>query len=547
MKIKYSTIFAYLLVLPLYACSSDDSPTNAPSEQETNEPTSTLPEGETDTPSETPSADLTINDPTAMAAAFAPYANKVSTRFDDTYFYVESDGIPEHQMMVNITAWIAQVPLPHPYNDDNAWSIPLSPEYAEDPISIQTDFQRGAIAIAANGIPIFNPLNASGLISKEIGELDDFGGHSGRADDYHYHAAPLHLENAADNPIAYAFDGFAIYGSTEPDGTPMQPLDSYHGHETSDGSYHYHGTETFPYLIGAMRGKVTLDPQTTAPQTQIIPQARTQPLRQSPHPINTDDLIITNLTENSTNNGYVLEYTSGGVAGSVAYSWTEADLFTFIFNDVDGSTTTETFQRTDSGPPADQGGDPPPDDPPATGDSGATNDSVATDDPAIINFALNSPAIENGLLLDEYKCERKSPEGLEDSIPLSWSEVPENTASLAIVMHHFPNPNDTSQANQYLLLWGIDPGVTEISHGEADDGNWYMGSNKDGNAISYTSPCSPSVGTHAYTITVYALSATPTSLPQANSLDVTYDVLLAAIETVTVLGKAELTFDDVTE
>jgi hypothetical protein len=202
-------------VLVIYACSSDDSPTNAPpSEQETNEPTSTLPEDETNNSSETPSTDLTINDPTAMTAAFAPYTNKVSTRFDDTYFYVESDGIPEHQMMVNITAWIAQVPLPHPYNGDNAWSIPLSPEYAEDPISIQTDFQRGAIAIAATGIPIFNPLNASGLISKKIGELDDFGGHSGRADDYHYPAAPLHLENTAGNPIAYAFDGFAVYGST---------------------------------------------------------------------------------------------------------------------------------------------------------------------------------------------------------------------------------------------------------------------------------------------------------------------------------------------
>ena len=106
--------------------------------------------------------------------------------------------------------------------------------------------------------------------------------------------------------------------------------------------------------------------------------------------------------------------------------------------------------------------------------------------------------------------------------------------------------NDSSETPSTNLTIN-DPGVTEIPHGEADDGNWYMGSNKDGNAISYTSPCSPSAGTHEYTITVYALSATPAGLPQANSLDVTYDVLLAAIETVTVLGKAELTFDDVTE
>lgn len=27
-----------------------------------------------------------------------------------------------------------------------------------------------------------------------FGELDEFGGHCGRADDYHYHLAPVHLE-----------------------------------------------------------------------------------------------------------------------------------------------------------------------------------------------------------------------------------------------------------------------------------------------------------------------------------------------------------------
>ncbi len=117
-------------------------------------------------------------------------------------------------MMVNITAWIAQVPVPHPYAGDNAWSIPLQPVYADNPVTIADDLQRGAIAVASNGIPIFNPVNASGLISKQIGELDDFGGHSGRADDYHYHAAPLHLETADNRPIAYAFDGFPVYGSS---------------------------------------------------------------------------------------------------------------------------------------------------------------------------------------------------------------------------------------------------------------------------------------------------------------------------------------------
>jgi phosphatidylethanolamine-binding protein (PEBP) family uncharacterized protein len=73
-----------------------------------------------------------------------------------------------------------------------------------------------------------------------------------------------------------------------------------------------------------------------------------------------------------------------------------------------------------------------------------------------------------------------------------------------------------------------------------------MGSDKDGTRPSYTSPCSQSTGTHQYTITIYALSETPSSLPQSSSVEVTYTVLLVAIELVAELGRTTLTFDDVT-
>lgn len=160
-------------------------------------------------------------------------------------------------------------------------------------------------------------------------------------------------------------------------------------------------------------------------------------------------------------------------------------------------------------------------------------------------FTLTSEAIdENGELKDEFKCETKT-NGIENSIPLAWKNVPEGTGSLAIIMQHFPNPNDTLQANSYLLLWDIDPSVTSIPYGTADDGPWFMGSDKDGNYISYTSPCSPSVGTHTYEIILYALSETPSSLPSQSSLTVTWSVLRAAIATVTTIGTAKLEFDDV--
>ena len=129
--------------------------------------------------------------------------------------------MPAHNMMVGITAWQQQVPLPQPYTGDNAWRIPLNPVPAKTPVAIRNRFLRGAIALAANGIPIFNPQNNRGEVSQDIGELDQWGGHCGRADDYHYHAAPLHLQTVLGQrlPIAYALDGYPIFGLSEPDGS----------------------------------------------------------------------------------------------------------------------------------------------------------------------------------------------------------------------------------------------------------------------------------------------------------------------------------------
>jgi phosphatidylethanolamine-binding protein (PEBP) family uncharacterized protein len=485
-------------------------------------------------------------DADAMAAAFAPY-DRVSTRSDASYLYVDSYGIPDHQMMVNITAWIAQVPIPQPYIDSNAWQIPRNPVYTDSNVSIEDELQRGAIALASNGIPIFNPVNASGLVSADIGELDDFGGHSGRGDDYHYHVAPLHLESTSGNkPIAFALDGFPVYGSKEPDGTTMEALDAHHGHEWSDGSYHYHGTTTYPFLVASMRGAVTTEGD--SPQSQIAPQPRAEPPRQGdPRGIpnlNDSSFIITGLTMNATGNGYTIAYSVSGGTGSIEYSWDTSGNYTFNFTDFDGGSDTEMWSGTALGdgvlPGTVTGGDT------GGGDSGgdSTGGGETTGD-----FTVTSDAIADGALLSAFKCEMKSmPDGFEDSIPLGWSGVPDGTGSVAVIMHHYPNPNDTdpSKANQYLLLWDIDPSVTEMAHGTADDGPWYMGANKDNAVISYTSPCSPdaSAGGKSYTITVYALSETPASLPTMSSLDVTFSVLLSAIETVTVIDTASITFVD---
>lgn len=159
------------------------------------------------------------------------------------------------------------------------------------------------------------------------------------------------------------------------------------------------------------------------------------------------------------------------------------------------------------------------------------------------DFKLSSSAIAQGVLLDAYKCEEKIND-VENSIPLSWKNVPDGTKSLAIVMYHYPKIDNKTEINSYLLLWDIDPEITEIPYKMARNGDWYMGANKDGTAISYTSPCSRGKGKHEYTIALYALSETPASLPKANALDVDYATFMNAINTVKIIDRTTLKFLD---
>lgn len=159
------------------------------------------------------------------------------------------------------------------------------------------------------------------------------------------------------------------------------------------------------------------------------------------------------------------------------------------------------------------------------------------------NFKLYSEAVVDGELLDEYKCEQKVND-IENSIPLSWINVPKGTKSLAIVMYHYPKRDNKTEVNSYLLLWDIDPSVTNIPYKMANNPNWAMGANKDGTAISYTSPCSRGPGDHKYTIALFALAEAPKSLPKSNSVDVDYTRFTKAISEVKVIDRTTLEFID---
>jgi hypothetical protein len=121
-----------------------------------------------------------------MAASFGAFKPRVRSFWDSTTFYVESDNVPDPvrmpTLMVGITSWQQQIPLPTSYfasttnperdpnsigfGKPNVWRLPLVPTPSASPIPISGgNFQRGAIAVGADGIAIFNPRNNTGRVS----------------------------------------------------------------------------------------------------------------------------------------------------------------------------------------------------------------------------------------------------------------------------------------------------------------------------------------------------------------------------------------------
>ncbi len=278
-----------------------------------------------------------------LARAFVPFRDRLGISWDDEFVYLEGNGLPDHPMMKGITAWQQQVPLPHDFTGANRFKLPLKPEYLEDPGELTLI---GPIAIAVNGIPIFHALTQSGKDAYAGGELDEWGGHCGRADDYHYHIAPKHLEATVGegNPIAFALDGYPIYAA---DPSKDKPLDACHGYFDDEGNYRYVGELKPPYVMSYFRGKADLDDR---PPTRGV-RPFLPPLRGAE---------ITGF-EGSLAGGFELTYEVDGRTGSVAYRVTDADRVDFTFRTPDGAVREESHERRAGGSdrPPGEGGRPP--------------------------------------------------------------------------------------------------------------------------------------------------------------------------------------------
>ena len=492
---------------------------------------------------------------TDIAKAFEPFVElkAISVRRDDRYFFVESNGIPDHPLMVGIRAWQQQVPLPQKYVGDNAWQIPLEPVPAAYPVTTKDKFLRGAIALAVNGVPIFNPLNNRGEDAFLIGELDEYGGHCGRADDYHYHIAPVHLEKQVGKgmPIAYALDGYPIYGYTEPDGSAVRGLDAFNGHDDADGNYHYHATKTYPYVNGGFHGEVT------ERDGQVDPQPRAEAVRPSLQPLRGATIVG---YESPTPTSRRLTYEVGGRKGFVDYTVDGDGALVFDSTDPYGKKTTETYAprgrgpggrggpRPRGGPRGEEGGrgprrpdddrpppsrDRPDDRPPPPPQSGSTQSAgreragtSSAKASGIESLAVTSPAIgADGSLPAEFTCD-----GAGASPPLEWQAGPPGTKSYAISLWH----EAPDQVKSYWVVYGIPGTSTQLAKNSTNVGT--IGLN-DKRRAEYEPMCSKGPGVKTYHVTVYALSAVPNLRPNA----ATRDALLDAIKDIT-LAEGTLTY-----
>jgi hypothetical protein len=262
----------------------------------------------------------------------AGFADTVSVTCPDGQALIASNTYPDHAMMTGIVGTNEQVPVPA---ENYVSPIPLQPVLGSEPHT-----RDAALGVAVNGVPIYDYTGGGEMSVADLSvhqtqqdtiltqQLDTCGGHAGRGDDYHYHATPTcmiaQMPNAApDAIIGWAFDGFPIYGDTNPDGTVIAAgdLDVCNGQTDPVYGYRYHTSQGVPYIIQCLRGE-------TAAMRDL---PRVPPLRSSdrggdmasgiPPRGGVEDLVFTqhesglrSMTYSYQGNAYYMNYTPSGTA-----------------------------------------------------------------------------------------------------------------------------------------------------------------------------------------------------------------------------------------
>ena len=135
--------------------------------------------------------------------------------------------------------------------------------------------------------------------------------------------------------------------------------------------------------------------------------------------------------------------------------------------------------------------------------SPAKTPAGGTPSPGVATFALTSEAFENeGTIPARYSCD-----GDNVSPPLTWTEPPQGTDALALIVD---DPDAPGGEFTHWVLFDLPaetralPEAVETSErpqvGGAQGGN-------DAGGTGYTGPCPPEGPAHRYRVTLYALEA----------------------------------------
>jgi Raf kinase inhibitor-like YbhB/YbcL family protein len=112
-------------------------------------------------------------------------------------------------------------------------------------------------------------------------------------------------------------------------------------------------------------------------------------------------------------------------------------------------------------------------------------------------FALESSAFENAQAIPE----RQSCDGEDVSPPLRWTNVPEGTRSLALVVD---DPDAPGGVFTHWIAWGLDPSSGGLGEGEPAPNE----GRNDFGATGYRGPCPPpGHGRHRYVFRLFALDS----------------------------------------
>jgi hypothetical protein len=197
------------------------------------------------------------------------FHDNMTVSFDGEFAVVLGSGIPDH----DYGNFPGECNNPNSVaNQNDTWQIPLVPTPTNSP-SVDLLNQMGPVAIAVNGVAIYNPYDAGGIDAPVTICFDDCNGHPSPDNRYHYHQySPCIDWDEVDETghsmiIGYGFDGYPIYGPWDEGGvyardiSGANALDDCNGHDDPVRGYHYHSIsfdldpDGFPWAMGCYHGE----------------------------------------------------------------------------------------------------------------------------------------------------------------------------------------------------------------------------------------------------------------------------------------------------